>query len=84
MDNYTGILRHGAEDLEIELSGIEAGTKRLTPEVAKAIEGVMFIAEHLKEEDDANNVRYGHRRGYRRMRDVSREGKETTNCDQSY
>ncbi len=56
MDNYTGILRHGAEDLEIELSGIEAGTKRLTPEVAKAIEGVMFIAEHLKEEDDANNV----------------------------
>ena len=53
---YTGVLRSGAEDLEYELSGIEQGSRALTPEVARAIDGVRFIADHLKEEDEANNV----------------------------
>ncbi len=56
MENYTGVLRHGAEELEFELNGIEQGSAILTPEVARAIDGVRFIADHLKEEDDANNV----------------------------
>ena len=53
---YTGVLRSGADELEYELSGIEQGTRAMTPEVARAIEGVRFIADHLKEEDEANNV----------------------------
>ena len=53
---YTGVLRSGADELEYELSGIEQGSRVLTPEVARAIDGVRFIADHLKEEDEANNV----------------------------
>ena len=53
---YTGVLRSGADELEYELSGIEQGIRGMTPEVARAIEGVRFIADHLKEEDEANNV----------------------------
>lgn len=58
MENYTGVLRCGADELEYELGGIEQGSRVLTPEVARAIEGVRFIADHLKEEDEANNVSF--------------------------
>jgi len=34
----------------------DASTNNFSPEVVKAIEGVKFIAEHLKEEDEARYV----------------------------
>ena len=47
----TGVLK---DDYELELSPEQRS--QFTPEVIKAIEGVRFIAEHLKEEDEAANV----------------------------
>ena len=61
MGSYSGVMGGGSggggagggpDDLDADL-GMRAN---FTPEVIKAIEGVRYIAEHLKEEDDASNV----------------------------
>ena len=48
------VLQYGAEELESVLEGEDAAY--VTPEVHKAIEGALYIAEHLKDEDDIANV----------------------------
>lgn len=56
MGNYPGMMAGGADDLDTDLGPGLATRANYTPEVIKAIEGVRYIAEHLKEEDDASNV----------------------------
>ena len=51
---YSGALRGGPDDLEAELDDLRQ--HNYSPEVMKALDGVRFIAEHLKEEDEAANV----------------------------
>ena len=51
-----GVAGVALEDLDVTL-GVSSTASRFSPEVMKAIEGVKFIAEHLKKEDEARYVR---------------------------
>ena len=59
MGGYSGMAQSGPEDLDSDLGANMRARANYTPEVVKAIEGVRYIAEHLKEEDDASNVSIG-------------------------
>ena len=53
---FSEALQCGAEDMEADMEG--GHSIYMSPEVRKAIEGVKYIAQHLKDEDDNANVSY--------------------------
>jgi len=50
----TAASRTAADDVDVDPA--DATTNNFSPEVVRAIEGVKFIAEHLKKEDEARYV----------------------------
>ena len=55
---FVEVMKNGVDDMEDLLTSSALTPEMLfTPEVVKAIEGVIYIAQHLKDEDDNANVR---------------------------